>query len=475
MVGGGPAIGRVYSPGVQPGNGRLGSRTNSDSADKQRAAIWLARLVALASVLGLVSAAVAKPKQIEPPKLSSPPMRVVIIRDSRAGCEPNCAEWISAQGEITKDTPAQFRRLFKTLGAKRLPIFITSPGGAVAPAMAIGHEIRQRGLDVAVERTIFQMCEAPAPTCDLAKLKDGDKGRPEPIAASCSSACVLILAAGKERLVPVYGFVGVHQHHEWQTMRQTLQTYRIQRSIENWRVVEHREVIAEKELSRTKIEREPNYGPVRTYYTAMGIDTAALMPLLLGTPHTGIHRMTPEERRTTRIVTRFAPGDELLQTASLAADAKPDAPSAAGGQAAAAAPKLTTEVTPVYPPSGEAIELFIRVKAADPPSPAAHFAADITFAGGKKLIAASTGERPADPLYAALATEDFCVLRRVGNLAMRISIRDAARPERPVQIAADLAGDPRSAQFAGLHCTTAAVMLPVTSSGLPARPWPAKN
>jgi hypothetical protein len=178
--------------------------------------------------------------------------------------------------------------------------------------------------------------------------------------------------------------------------------------------------------------------PVRTYYTAMGIDTAALMPLLLGTPHTGIHRMTPEERRTTRIVTRFAPGDELLQTATL------NAPSAADGQAAAAAPKLTTEVTPVYPPSGEAIELFIRVKAADPPSPAAHFAADITFAGGKKLIAASTGERPADPLYAALATEDFCVLRRVGNLSMRIAIRDAARPERPVQIAADLRVPPSS-------------------------------
>jgi hypothetical protein len=432
--------------------------TKAESVDKRRAATWLAGLAVLASVLGLACAAAAAPpppKPVEPPKVTAPPMRVVIVRDSRPGCEPNCAEWISAQGEITKDTPAQFRRIFKTLGGKKLPIFITSPGGAVAPAMAIGQEIRQRGLDVAVERTIFQMCEAPAASCDLATLKDGDRGRPEAIAASCSSACVIILAAGTERLVPVYGFVGVHQHHELQ--------------------VDHREAIAEKELPRTRIENEPNYGPVRTYYTAMGIDTAALMPLLLSTPYTGIHRLTPEERRTTRIVTRFAPGDELLQTASLPADAKPDAPSAAGGQAAAAAPKLTTEVTPVYPPSGEAIELFIRVKAVDPPSPAVHFAADITFAGGKKLIAASTGERPADPLYVALATEDFCVLRRVGNLSMRISIRDAARPERPVQIAADLARDPRSAQFAGLHCTTAAVMLPVTSNGLPARPWPAKN
>jgi hypothetical protein len=453
----------------------------ANNADTLRAARRLACLAVLASALGLASAVAAaapsKPNQAEPPKVTAPPMRVVIVRDSRAGCEPNCAEWISAQGEITKDTPAQFRRIFKTLGAKKLPIFITSPGGAVGPAMAIGHEIRKLGLDVAVERTIFQMCEAPAPTCDLANLKDGDKGRPEPIAATCSSACVLILAAGTQRLVPFYGFVGVHQHYEWQTMRKTLQTYRVHRSIENWRVVEQREVIAEKELSRTKVEKEPNYGPVRTYYTAMGIDTAALMPLLLGTPHTGIHRMTPEERRTTRIVTRFAPGDELLQTATLAPDVKPDAaaPSAADGQAAAGPPKVVTEVMPVYPPSGEAVELFIRVKPAETASPPARFAADIVLAGAKKLIAAATGDRPADPLYVAIATEDFCVLRRMGNLSMRISIRDVARPEKPVLIAADLARDPRSAQFAGLHCTTAAVMLPVTSSGLSARPWPAKN
>jgi hypothetical protein len=455
----------------------VGTGNTGRCADWQRVAMGLAGGVLLAAALGLVGAAAAAPKQAEPPRVAAAPMRVVIIRDSRPGCEPNCAEWISAQGEITKDTPALFRRAFKTLGTKKLPIFITSPGGAVMPAMAIGHEIRKRGLDVAVERTIFQMCVAPNPTCDLAKLKDGDKGRPEPIAASCSSACVLILAAGTQRLVPVYGFVGVHQHHEWQTMRKTLQTYRIRRSIENWRVVEHREVIAEKELSRTKIEKEPNYGPVRTYYTAMGIDTATLMPLLLGTPHTGIHRMTPEERRTTRIVTRFAAGDELLQTATAAPEVKPAdaAPAAAEGQAVAGPPKVTTEVTPVYPPSGEAVELFIRVKPAETPAPAAHFAADIVLAGSKKLIATATGERPADPLYVAIPTEDFCVLRRMGNLSMRISIRDVAHPGKPVLIAADLARDPRSAQFAGQYCATAAVMLPVTANGLPASSWPAKN
>jgi hypothetical protein len=446
----------------------VGGGTKADRADTQRAATWLARLVALASVLGLSGAAVAapsKPKPVEPPKLVQSAMRVVIVRDSRPGCEPHCAEWISAQGQITKDTPAQFRRVFKVLGAKTLPIFITSPGGAVDSAIVIGRDIRKRGFDVAVERTIFQTCEPPATTCDLAALKDGDKGRPDAIGASCSSACVLILAAGKERLVPVYGFVGVHQHYESRTTWTKLQTFRVQRRIENWRLVEHRQLIAEKEVNRKTVERDPDYAPVRAYYSEMGINTAALMPLLLSTPHTGVHRMTPEERRTTRIVTRFAAGDELLQTASLEVADKPDtvAPAATDEPSATAPLKLVTEVRTVYPSSGEAIELFIRVKASDPPSPGAHYAADIMFAGGKKLIATNTGERPADPLYAALATEDFCVLRRAGNLAMRISIRDAARPERPVLISADLGRDSLSARFASLFCPTAAVTLPVSS------------
>jgi len=208
--------------------------------------------------------------------------------------------------------------------------------------------------------------------------------------------------------------------------------------------------------------------------------------------------MTPEDRRTTRIVTRFAAGDELLQTARLEAEGKPDtaAPSAADAPADAAPLKLVTEVRPVYPPSGEAVELFIRVKASDPPSPGAHYTADIVFAGGKKLIATSTGDRPADPLYAALATEDFCVLRRAGNLSMRISIRDAARPERPVLIAADLGRDSLSARFASLYCpsvvqpakwqnelslqnriTVPPVKLPkpASSAGSGPKPVPAKN
>jgi hypothetical protein len=190
----------MFSAYNHGGQMRSAHRENANTGER-RAIIFLAGSVALACALTLASVAVAAPangQRAEPPKPSSA-MRVVIVTDSRAGCEPGCAQWIAAHGEITKDTPAQFQRVFKALGQKRVPIFISSPGGAVSAALAIGREIRKRRLDVAVERTIFQKCEHTSTRCDPRALSDAEKGRPEPVGALCASACVLILAAGTTR------------------------------------------------------------------------------------------------------------------------------------------------------------------------------------------------------------------------------------------------------------------------------------
>src|SRR5262245_25819162 len=295
--------------------------------------------------------AVSHGKPAKPPKLTNP-MQVVIVRDSRPGCEPDCAEWISAEGEIVPATPAQFRRVFKVLGQKKLPVFISSNGGNVDAAFAIGREIRKRGLDVAVERTTLEKCEnAPGP-CDRRTLKDGDRGRPEPIAASCVSSCVFILAAGRERLAPVYGYVGVHQLTAFQTVRLVRRMYRVQRRFENWRFVEKRELVGEQQLSSNTYERDPNYASTRAYFKEMGVDTAKIMPLLLGTRHQDVHRMTADERLATGLVTRVAAGHALLPGAAAAGAAS----SAAAGAASSAAASGPTEapappVVPAAPPA----------------------------------------------------------------------------------------------------------------------------
>jgi hypothetical protein len=455
------------------GHIRMARRDQAANKKGRRPAISLARSVAAASALLLAGAAVAAPanvnraepgkppanvKSVEVPKVATRAMRVIIVTDSRAGCEPTCAQWIAANGEITAETPAQFQRVFKALGQKKLPIFISSPGGSVPAALAIGREIRKRKLDVAVERTIFQKCELAAAlshVCDLRALKDGDGGRPEPIAAQCASACVFILAAGTERVVPVYGFVGVHQHHATLTMSKVLRTYQVQRRVENWRLVEQRKLIAEKQLSSTTLETHPDYAPARTYFTEMGINTAAIMPLLLGTPHHDIHRMTPDERRATRIVTRVAAGDALLPKPARPAEATLDTaePAAASPPEADAVSKVAASLMVLYLPGGDAVDILIRVRPLDTALPTAQFTADLAFARGWTLTASSTGDGPADPLYATLANQQFCTLHRAGDLSMKVSLKSAARPGPPLQMAGDLSKAPGAAEFAEKHCS----------------------
>ena len=50
------------------------------------------------------------------------PMRFVVVRSSQAGCEPKCAEWISAEGAIVLSTAEQFAKKFvRSLGGRKLP------------------------------------------------------------------------------------------------------------------------------------------------------------------------------------------------------------------------------------------------------------------------------------------------------------------------------------------------------------------
>lgn len=89
-------------------------------------------------------------------------------------------DWISAEGEIRADTPAQFRDVLSRLNGRKLPVVISSPGGRLSAALSIGRMIRKHGLDVTVQGT-------------------------------CTSACPFVLAGGVERHAAPGAVVGVHQ------------------------------------------------------------------------------------------------------------------------------------------------------------------------------------------------------------------------------------------------------------------------
>src|ERR1700743_1798976 len=65
------------------------------------------------------------------------PMEFVLVHGDAGYCGSNgvCADWIAAEGQITADPPRRLQKILKTVGKRKLPIIVRSPGGDVASAM----------------------------------------------------------------------------------------------------------------------------------------------------------------------------------------------------------------------------------------------------------------------------------------------------------------------------------------------------
>lgn len=117
---------------------------------------------------------------------TSHPMRIAVVRSSQPGCEPKCAEWISAEGDIVLATPELLRKIINSLNGRKLPILIHSGGGIINQAMLMGFLIRGRGLDVAVARTVFDPCANTPGGCKQGTWS-GPLGEPESQSAFCNT------------------------------------------------------------------------------------------------------------------------------------------------------------------------------------------------------------------------------------------------------------------------------------------------
>lgn len=197
---------------------------------------------------GASGGALAGSKKAAPPArpkaIYEAPMSVVIVRSADTACEPLCPEWISAEGEITGNTPAQFRRVFKQIGDRKLPIVIRSPGGSINAAVEIGRMIRQRKLDVGVGYTNYKGCSPDQKTCKLPQ-EDGGKyrGTVDTWMAFCASACPLILASGVNRHASYGTYVGVHKPKTTWVQRRYM--YR-----ERYRMVKGKKKVIERKITK---------------------------------------------------------------------------------------------------------------------------------------------------------------------------------------------------------------------------------
>jgi hypothetical protein len=240
-----------------------------------------------------------------PPKpIYEAPMRVVIVRSSLTNCEPLCPEWIAAEGEITPSTPQAFRKIFKQMGKKKLPIIIRSPGGSISHALEIGRMIRKRGLSVAVGSTSFTGCAPDNKPCKLPKEQAGHyRGIAGSWYGFCNSACPLLLAGGIERMIGNDVQVGVHKPKTvWTNERVWYrETYRI--------VKGKKKVISRKIARREKLKPKVTYGydkrlrkQLTAYFKEMGVDPAIIAESE-DTAYKDIKNLTANELETYRLRT----------------------------------------------------------------------------------------------------------------------------------------------------------------------------
>ncbi|MDX8541917.1 hypothetical protein RFM23_30405 [Mesorhizobium abyssinicae] len=235
---------------------------------------------------------------------SGPTMRFVVVRSNAAGCEPNCPEWISAEGTIEAGTPALLKRLLKRLGGRKLPIVVDSPGGNVDAALTLGRLIRKSGLDIAVGKTWFDGCMPDDKDCTANKGRDADYlGEPYASGAICNSACPLMFAGGVRRVVGEWAYLGVHQITT--TYIKTRLLYRTTYKVVN----------GKKKVINTKVVSRKNAGSYKTYemskavekrlaayFREMGVGEGVLVTMK-NTPASDIHQLVLESMLRMNLVT----------------------------------------------------------------------------------------------------------------------------------------------------------------------------
>ncbi|ESY51456.1 hypothetical protein X744_30995 [Mesorhizobium sp. LNJC372A00] len=278
---------------------------------------WLALgLICLVSMLAVGSAAfAAETKNSEPDP--DPPMRFVVVRSDAAGCEPTCPEWISAEGAISAKSPALLKAALKTLGGRKLPIVINSPGGDVDAAIAMGRMIRKNKLDIAVGRTWFVGCEPGVKNCKENDARGAHYiGSPYVLGSYCASACPMMLAGGTRRLVGPLAYLGVHQ------ITTTIVQMNVQYQV-RYRIVKGKKrVISKKVVSRKNTGSYKTYEmskgverKLSAYFKEMGVDLS-IIETMKSTPASDIQQIDLSDMLTMKLVTSDDAAD-LLTSASL--------------------------------------------------------------------------------------------------------------------------------------------------------------
>lgn len=117
------------------------------------------------------------------------------VLTDRAGC--GTCVWLQASGEITADSSARFKSFLQEQPFVSV-VQIDSVGGNLGAALEMGELVRSRNLAMVVGGA------------SVRATSSGDQIASR-VAGQCASACVFVLAAGRERSQVAGSAIGVHQ------------------------------------------------------------------------------------------------------------------------------------------------------------------------------------------------------------------------------------------------------------------------
>jgi hypothetical protein len=363
---------------------------------------------------------------------ATPPMQFRIMRGA-GDCEPNCPEWIAAQGEIKADTQQKLRRMIQSLKGRKLPIMLHSPGGHVDSGLAMGRMIREAGLTTAIGTSSLPSPCAPKDTACLTSRRKGPlKGQFNLVRAYCASACTFMLAGGTKRVVHPTARLGVHQMTFMVTPQRIYRRYRIQYRIVNGRKVEvSRTLISERVVTVGKAKQaktpEREYAKLNQHFQKMGIGPS-FGEMTRTTSAQSMRFLTPEEKRDTSIATDTA--DLITALGFDPTNTHFTAPARVGmyfgfkdvGTMNGEATTLEVTADPDAKASHEMVSVRILQdgKAID----ARNIRLDLLITQRAKAEAFPNVDRPNDVLVFSFQRADFCSFR--GNEPAVISLHDRA-------------------------------------------------
>lgn len=207
---------------------------------------------------------------------------VFYIATAPDGCGPGCHRWIAAEGAFDAGAAERLRKLLARPDVAKLPIFFHSPGGLIAPSLAIGRMLRTKGMTAGVSVTRPEQCaKLEENACTVIKQKGEVLAAELHSTGTCLSACVFSVIGAKVRQIPPGARLGVHESRITRTR--------------------NGDVVSVTSPSETHIPG--GITRYRSYVRDMGIDDQ-LLDLAAKTPHRSIYILSRDEIARLRIDAR---------------------------------------------------------------------------------------------------------------------------------------------------------------------------